>query len=65
MLSCILIQGRMDMDQQLFHRVCDEVIGLGQGLMGIGTLSEKTVHSVLKSYCDPNENNHISNGSDG
>lgn len=46
------------MDQQLFHKICDEVIGQGQGLMGIGTLSEKTVHSVLKSYCDPNENNH-------
>jgi hypothetical protein len=46
------------MDQQLFHNICDEVIGQGQGLMGIGTLSEKTVHSVLKSYCDPNENNH-------
>jgi hypothetical protein len=46
------------MDQQLFHKVCDEVIGQGQGLMGIGTLSEKTVHSVLKNYYDPNENNH-------
>ena len=46
------------MDQQLFHKVCDDVIGQGQGLMGIGTLSEKTVHSVMKNYCDPNENNH-------
>lgn len=46
------------MDQQLFHKVCDEVIGQRQGLMGIGTLSEKTVHSVLKSYYDQNEHNH-------
>lgn len=46
------------MDQQLFHRVCDEVIGQGQGLMGIGTLSEKTVHSVLKKFYDSNSNNH-------
>lgn len=46
------------MDQQLFHKVCDEVIGQAQGLMGIGTLSEKTVHSVLKSYYETNDNNH-------
>lgn len=41
------------MDQKLFHKVCDEVIGQRQGMNGIGTLSEKTVHSVLKSYYSP------------
>ena len=46
------------MDQQLFHKVCDEVIGRQQGLMGIGTLGEKTVHSVLKNYYETNDNNH-------
>lgn len=46
------------MDQQLFGNICDEVIGQGQGLMGIGTLSEKTVHSVLKKYYETNCNNH-------
>ena len=46
------------MDQQLFHQVCDKVIGMEQGLMGIGTLSEKTVHSVLKNYYETNEQNH-------
>jgi hypothetical protein len=46
------------MDQQLFHEVCDKVIGQGQSLMGIGTLGEKTVHSVLKNYYDTNDNNH-------
>ena len=46
------------MDQQLFHQVCDEVIGREQGLMGIGTLSEKTVHSVLKNYYEADEMNH-------
>lgn len=46
------------MDKQLFHRVCDEVVGRDQGLMGIGTLGEKTVHSVLKYYYEPNKNNH-------
>lgn len=46
------------MDQQLFHKVCDQVVGQGQGLMGIGTLSEKTVHAVLKSYYETNELYH-------
>ena len=41
------------MDQQLFHEVCDKVIGQGQSLMGIGTLGEKTVHSVLKIIMTP------------
>ena len=41
------------MDRQLFQMVCDEVIGQRQGMNGIGTLSEKTVHSVLKSYYSP------------
>ncbi len=46
------------MDKQLFQKVCDEVIGQTQGLNGIGTLSEKTVHSVLKSYYSPDSINH-------
>jgi ribosomal protein S25 len=46
------------MDKQLFIQVCDEVIGQQQGMNGIGTLSEKTVHSVLKNYLSPNEINH-------
>jgi hypothetical protein len=46
------------MDNQLFMQVCDEVIGQRQGMNGIGTLGEKTVHSVLKSYYSPNNINH-------
>lgn len=46
------------MDHHLFHKVCDEVIGKEQALMGIGTLSEKTVHSVLKNYYEVNTLNH-------
>lgn len=46
------------MDKQLFVKVCDEVIGQRQGLNGIGTLGEKTVHSVLKSYYSPENINH-------
>ncbi len=41
------------MDQQLFQTVCDEIIGQQQGLNGIGTLGEKTIHSVLKNYYSP------------
>jgi hypothetical protein len=46
------------MDKQLFQQVCDEVIGQRQGMNGIGTLAEKTVHSVLKSYYSPDNINH-------
>lgn len=46
------------MDQALFHEVCDKVIGMEQGLMGIGTLMEKTVHSVLKNYYETDQENH-------
>lgn len=46
------------MDKQLFLHVCDEVIGQQQGMNGIGTLGEKTVHSVLKSYYSPDHINH-------
>ncbi|MDF2943142.1 MAG: hypothetical protein K0S01_2000 [Herbinix sp.] len=46
------------MNKQLFQQVCDEVIGQRQGLNGIGTLGEKTVHSVLKSYYSPDNINH-------
>lgn len=48
----------INVDQQLFLRVCDEVIGQQQGMNGIGTLGEKTVHSVLKSYYSPDQINH-------
>ncbi|HWT74724.1 MAG TPA: hypothetical protein VN258_08415 [Mobilitalea sp.] len=46
------------MDKEFFIKVCDEVIGQQQGLNGIGTLGEKTVHSVLKSYYSPDNINH-------
>ena len=42
----------------MFHSICDEVIGQQQGLNGIGTLGEKTVHSVLKSYYSPDPLSH-------
>lgn len=48
----------MNMDEKLFRQVCDEVIGSRQGMNGIGTLGEKTVHSVLKSYLSPDSITH-------
>lgn len=46
------------MDQQLFQHACDEVIGQNKSLNGIGTLAEKTVHSVLKNYISPDLSYH-------
>lgn len=46
------------MDKLLFQNVCDEIIDQKQESNGIGTLSEKTVHSVLKNYYSPNSIHH-------
>ncbi len=46
------------MDKQLFLQACNEVISQQPGLNGIGTLGEKTVHSVLKCYLSPEHLNH-------
>jgi hypothetical protein len=41
------------MDQELFQQACDKVIDNIREGKGIGTLSEKTVHAVLKNYLQP------------
>lgn len=41
-------------DKHLFEEARNKMIGLQKGLHGIGTLQEKTVHSVLKYYYAPN-----------
>ena len=52
------------MDNPLFIKVCDEVIGQEKSLNGIGTYGEKTIHSVLKNYYSPDfENQEIKIGS--
>ena len=38
------------MDQEHFLRACRQVMGEERERAGIGTLSEKTVHAVLKRY---------------
>ena len=49
--------GRPFSDAQilLFERLKESLAGFNKGIAGIGTLSEKSVHAVLKSYYAPNE----------
>lgn len=46
------------MDENQFGKACDEVIGMSPGLNGIGTLGEKTIHSVIKRYLSPDSIYH-------
>lgn len=43
----------MRMDRQAFLSACDAVISRDRERAGIGTLGEKTLHSVLKYYFEP------------
>lgn len=45
-------------DQKLFSEACYKMIGALQGQNGIGTLREKTIHSVLKYYYAPDPAYH-------
>lgn len=40
-------------DQELFAQACDKIINKERNRNGIGTLSEKTVHAVLKNFYEP------------
>ncbi len=44
-------------DKEAFDKAKQKVIGIDRQRFGIGTLSEKTVHAVLKNYYSPNEDN--------
>ncbi len=41
------------MDDKLFQTACDKIIGIERERSGIGTLSEKTMHAVLKNFYEP------------
>lgn len=43
------------MDEQLFSQSLDKVMNEAKALNGIGTLSEKTIHAVLKNYYSTKE----------
>lgn len=47
------------MDRERFRQACEQVQAGARGAGGgIGTLSEKTLHAVLKRYMEPYEANH-------
>lgn len=43
-------------DQTAFENAKKKIIGADRQRIGIGTLSEKTVHAILKNYYEPDEN---------
>ncbi len=45
------------MDPLRFHEACNKIINNERNRNGIGTLGEKTLHAVLKSYFEPHEEN--------
>ncbi len=42
-------------NQQAFEEAKKKIIGIDRQRLGIGTLSEKTVHAILKNYYEPDE----------
>jgi hypothetical protein len=46
------------MDRDGFKSACVRILGAQPPKNGIGTYSEKTLHAVLKHYCDPNAQKH-------
>jgi len=42
-------------DRQAFEEAKNKIIGIDRQRPGIGTLSEKTVHAILKNYYEPDE----------
>lgn len=48
----------MDIDQMRFDAAKEKIIGKNRERIGIGTLSEKTVHAVLKHYYASDEDMH-------
>ena len=47
-----------NIDQRRFETARDKIIGKSRERQGIGTLSEKTMHAVLKNYYAPDEDMH-------
>jgi len=42
-------------NQDRFEEAKNKIIGIDRQRLGIGTLSEKTVHAILKNYYEPDE----------
>ena len=45
-------------NQERFQTAVEKIADRTQGMMGIGTLSEKTLHAIMKHYYEPNEDYH-------
>ena len=45
-------------EQERFDQAKEKIVGKARERNGIGTLSEKTVHAILKSYYAPDESTH-------
>lgn len=43
------------LDQNKFEQAKRKIIGIDRQRLGIGTLSEKTVHAIVKNYYEPDE----------
>lgn len=46
------------MDKKAFDRAIRQIVNQERGRYGIGTLSEKTLHAVVKHYMEPDEDYH-------
>lgn len=57
-LNNILYETSEYEDYEAFVNAKDKIIGRAHNNKGIGTLSEKTLHAVLKLYYEPDEDKH-------
>lgn len=46
------------MDRKVFNQAIEKIVYSERERLGIGTLSEKTLHAVVKNYMEPNEDYH-------
>lgn len=46
------------MDNERFELAKQKIIGVHRERNGIGTISEKTLHAIVKNYLEPDEDNH-------
>ena len=58
MLSDKISETTEYIDQTAFDAARQKIIGKSHNDKGIGTLSEKTLHAVLKAYYEPDEDKH-------
>ena len=48
----------MCINETLFENTKNRIVGIQRERQGIGTLSEKTVHAVMKNYYAPDTDMH-------